>query len=285
MNLPLNNWSVVKNFALAKYSKLRLGALMALGVIGLFTIVMSVVSLSQGSSRDDWKSTMGRVEAVSQKNNDQGIRFNGIIHYQVEGKNYVIEDPELQTIRPRIGSPKEVFYKSTNPNEAVFELENSFPVWSLLGVIFGLALSGVSGYMLFKKYQRQQFVNKLVKDGTKLNGVLSDVLPDSQAKNADLTIDYRLTVSTVDILGNARSYISDRVSGPAGISLASFRSNPIPIDVYVDAMNPDDYYVDLSEIPELTPLRIAQMIQNARVNSGQASFEAIDQSVASAESQ
>ena len=45
--------------------------------------------------------------------------------------------------------------------------------------------------------------------------------------------------------------------------MADFRNNPIAIDVYIDTTNPKKYYVDISDIPNLTPERIQELIKSA----------------------
>ena len=43
--------------------------------------------------------------------------------------------------------------------------------------------------------------------------------------------------------------------------MIDLRANPVPIDVYIDTVNPENYYVEVDDIPNLTPDRIADMIK------------------------
>ena len=70
-------------------------------------------------------------------------------------------------------------------------------------------------------------------------------------------------MSATDNTGVVQNYVSDSLNGVAGLAMADFQNNPILIDVYVDLINPQNYYVDISDIPNLTPQRISELIQAA----------------------
>ena len=68
--------------------------------------------------------------------------------------------------------------------------------------------------------------------------------------------------------GKDQKYKSDSLTGIGGLAMADFRTNPIPIDVFIDPSNPAEYYVDVSDVPNLTPERIATLIKNAAAQVG-----------------
>jgi hypothetical protein len=39
---------------------------------------------------------------------------------------------------------------------------------------------------------------------------------------------------------------------------------PLTINIYIDPMNPEKYYVDIEDIPDLTPERVMELMQAAK---------------------
>ena len=113
--------------------------------------------------------------------------------------------------------------------------------------------------MFVKSILRTRNIDKLVSGGHKLQGVLVD-LQTQQSKNGAT---YQIVVAATGRSGTVQNYVSDPLSGVGGLAMADFQNNPIPIDVYVDPSNPKHYYVDISDIPNLTPERISQLVKMA----------------------
>jgi len=76
---------------------------------------------------------------------------------------------------------------------------------------------------------------------------------------------YNLIVSA-SYNGVVNNYISDSLNGVAGLAMSDFNNNPISIDVYINPLNPEEYYVDISDIPTLTPDRIIELIKKTTIN-------------------
>jgi hypothetical protein len=98
----------------------------------------------------------------------------------------------------------------------------------------------------------------LVQTGQKLQGVMVDLQSQGTNNNG-----YKIVVAADNGSGAVQNYVSDSLTGVGSLAMADFRTSPIPIDVYVDPSNPENYYVDISDIPNLTPERIQSLLQAA----------------------
>ncbi len=114
-------------------------------------------------------------------------------------------------------------------------------------------------FLFIRSIKRNNNIKRLIQSGQKLQGVVVDV---SEANNGDV-----ITVSATGPSGNVQSYTSDPVQGIGVVSLADFKNNPIPIDVYIDPADPENYYVDISDVPNLTPERINELFKSMTSNS------------------
>jgi hypothetical protein len=126
--------------------------------------------------------------------------------------------------------------------------------------IIGIAISLIGVFLLVRSLIRARNIKNLIRTGQKLQGVLIDVqtTQDNHKRNT-----YQIVVSATDSMGVVQNYVSDRLNSIGGLAMMDPRTNPIPIDVYVDATNPQNYYVDISDIPNLTPERIIELLQTA----------------------
>lgn len=92
---------------------------------------------------------------------------------------------------------------------------------------------------------------------------------------ADNNQSYKIVVAATYRNDTVRHFIGDPVTGSAGaLLMADFHDNPIPIDVYVDSVNPENYYVDIADIQSHTPERIGELIK--LVTQGKQGRTAID---------
>ncbi len=58
--------------------------------------------------------------------------------------------------------------------------------------------------------------------------------------------------------------IGDKLTGPVGLSMIDCETNHIPIDIYVDAVNPARYYVDVTGAPKLDSNGFRQLVSDSR---------------------
>jgi uncharacterized membrane protein len=82
---------------------------------------------------------------------------------------------------------------------------------------------------------------------------------DAMADNAT----YRVTVAADDGTGAVRNYQSDAVRGLSALAVQNFKTTPVPVDVYIDPTNPKNYYVNVSDLPNLTTEKIAELVKQA----------------------
>jgi hypothetical protein len=158
-----------------------------------------------------------------------------------------------------MGEVRQVAYNPSNPDEskAVSGLGTRILVVGIPFVV-GAFLCIFAPILLIKSLKRSFAIKRLQQTGQKVSGVVIDII---SSKNG-----YAVVVGAPDNAGGVRNYTSDGVSGAGGFSLLDFRTHPIPMDVYVDTTNPNNYYVDISEIPNLTPERITELIAAAKNN-------------------
>lgn len=105
--------------------------------------------------------------------------------------------------------------------------------------------------------------------GQKLQGVIVDIMLDNSHNSGSTGMNvantrYKIVVAASRSNGSVENYVSDSLSGIAGLAMADFKSHPIPIDVYIDPIDSTKYYVDISEIPNLSAERITSLIGAAR---------------------
>ncbi len=132
----------------------------------------------------------------------------------------------------------------------------------------------VLGFISFvRALQRNADIKRILQTGRKVQGVLTDVTVKGDSKRTD----YRIVVAAPDLSGVVQSYISDSVNNIGGLAMADFHNTPIPIDVYLDSSDPKKYYVDISDIPNLTMERITELLQKAQKEQTASSINAPNQ--------
>lgn len=132
-----------------------------------------------------------------------------------------------------------------------------FPVVGVIAIILGIT-------SFIRSQRRNANISQLMQTGQKVQGVLIDLKSSGDTKNTQ----YQLIVSAPDLGGVVQDYVSDPLNSIGGLMLIDIRATPVPIDVYIDSMNPKNYYVDLADIPNLTAQQITDMV--SRVAASQA---------------
>lgn len=108
---------------------------------------------------------------------------------------------------------------------------------------------------------------KSARRSSKINPVRAERLPEATGRHVEVRADnnqsYKIVVAATDRNDTVRHFIGDPVTGSAGaLLMADFNDNPpIPIDVYVDSVNPENYYVDIADIQSHTPERIGEPLK------------------------
>ena len=112
--------------------------------------------------------------------------------------------------------------------------------------------------MFIRSVQRDNKIKKLIQNGQQLQGVLVNINSSGSGSGSS----YRIEVSAVDSSGAVQNYLSDPLTGIGGLAMMDFRNTPIPIDVFVDPLDHRNCYVDVADIPNLTPERIMELLKS-----------------------
>lgn len=240
----------------AKRDKMTVRGLIMLMGLGAAFIVASFFIFNSLKIDDSWIRTKGEVVGSTSRLSDGSTQYTPIISYEVKGRTYKVTSNGSSSMAPSIGDEREVAYDPAQPNVAKVVETTGILAFLLLFPIVGLAILILVPIYFVKSLKRSRHIKHLMQSGNKLEGVLVDT---SRGNSNSMVI----TVAAVDGKGETRNYVSDPILGAAGLALADFRNEPVPIDVYVDPSKPDDYYVDISDIPNLTPQRIGDLLKRA----------------------
>lgn len=243
------------------------------GVFSLIFVLLSGVSFTAtgifaiNSSKIDpaWTRISGEVVGSSSRTDSDGsTNYTPIIQYLVNGKSYKITSRSGSSSYPNIGDKREVAYNPNRPDQAKVVEGVIIQALLWLSSAIGIGLLILAPFFFVRSLQRSNKIKNLMQTGQKLQGVLVDIQAVSNSKNSN---NYKIVVSAADNTGTVQNYVSDALSGIGGLVMADFKNTPIPIDVYVDPSNPSNYYVDISNVPNLTPERITELIKSASPHS------------------
>lgn len=248
--------------------KFGLGSLTILFVIGAAFIGGGIVTTRVSKIDPEWKRVTGVINDYSsdRRGTDNTKTYWAIVDYEVDGESYQVRSSSGSSSIPNKGGPQEVAYNPDDPEDAkvVGGVGGVFG-WIIVGLGVGLILSAPVLYM--RSRNRSNTIGNLMQSGQKRQGVIVDVLSygtnTSGVNETGVSNSYKVVVAATDSSGAVKNYTSDTLTGIGGLAMADFRNNPIPIDVYIDPANPHNYYVDVSDVPNLTPERIRGLIASA----------------------
>jgi hypothetical protein len=243
-----------------KRQKTGLITLLFLLIFGGIFCGVGLNFISQMSATPGWSKTEGKVIDFTTHRSNDSTTYSPVVEYYVEGKRYLASSNISSPTRPTAGSTRDVSFDPIHPGTGkVIETgSNAWFMWIFPVVGASIMLGGA--YSFIRSTLRSKAIRQLTQNGHKLDGILVEV-QDHGGKKQSI---YKLVVAAVDPTGQTRHFLSDPVIGAAGIALADFKSDPIAIDVFIDASNPDNYYVDIDDIPALTPERISALVQSAK---------------------
>lgn len=248
--------------------KFGVGSLIIMVVVAIMFIAGGVIVVNSSKIDPSWNQIQGRVvDFTVDTNTDDQATYTPTIEYEVDGKSYKTKSNLSSSSKPVKGEAKEVAYNPDNPSEA--KVKGGLPaLFQWLLPVIGVSLLIVAPIMFIKSLKRSDNINKLKQTGQKLQGVIIDIQsytrPSENRSGVSVSdTSYRIIASATDISGNVQNYTSDELTGIGGLAMADFRSNPIPVDVYIDPTNSQNYYVDISELPNLTPERIKELIASS----------------------
>lgn len=235
----------------------------------LTTLVCGLIFLGVGgfitqetSIDPSWAKTTGTVVSVV---TDHARYSSGtgthtpVIEYTVRDQKYRVTSQISDGTYPDVGTSREVAYNPAQPGEAkvVGSVVNRGFLFIFPLVGLGLVILGPILYL--RSRRRGRAIQRLMQHGYKLEGVLTDLQSPDGGKSI------KVVVSAIDPAGTPRTYVSDPINGLGLLTLSDeLTRNPLKIDVYVDPANPQNYYVDIADLPELNAERINLLVQRAK---------------------
>ncbi|HEY4518488.1 MAG TPA: DUF3592 domain-containing protein [Candidatus Paceibacterota bacterium] len=245
----------------ARRQKFGVGLFIFLLLFGAIFTFVGVFAIRSTKVDPGWTRVSGKIVDVSPRTSDGSTTYAPVVEYVVEDQANRVTSSFSSSFRPDIGESKEVAYNPTRPQEAKV-VEGTSGSWFLyIFPAVGILCILLAFYSFIKSLKRGSEIKRLLQSGQKLQGVLVDVQASATTSNGRHS--YKLLVAATDNMGKVQNYESDSLSGAGAMVMMDFRNSPIPIDVYIDNANPKSYYVDISDIPNLTPQRITELLKKA----------------------
>lgn len=241
-------------------AKFGIGSLLLTMFLGVMFLIPSLWVKSYLAVDKNWVETTGKVVDVAiSRSGDNDLMYTPIVSYQVEGKTYTVGSGMSSSAYPKIGSERKVAYNPSDPAKAKQTGGDIvFVLLLLLFPVMGVAMIIIAVISFIRSIIRSSKIKSLIKSGTKLQGVMVDLISGGGGANS-----YRIVVCAVSSTGQPQNYVSDNLQGIAGLAMTDFKNDPIVIDVYVDPYNPKKYYVDISDIPNLSADSISELVAKA----------------------
>lgn len=246
----------------ARRQKFGIGSLLFLMLFGAIFTGLGVLALVSNKVDPSWTRVTGEVVDSSSHRNDGSTTYSPIVQYEVNDQSYRVVSSISSSSYPRIGEKREIAYNPVRPDQSKVVQSASTQWFIYLFPIVGVACLAIAPYAFIRSARRSNNINQLMQSGQQLQGILVDIRPDGSNNNSG----YKIVVAATDPSGAVQNYTSDSLTGIGGLAVADFRNTPIPIDVYIDPLRPQDYYVDVADIPNLTPQRIGELIKSATQN-------------------
>ncbi len=243
----------------ARRKKFGFGSLLLVLFIGVILISSGILFLKSNSINPGWIKVYGQVVSVSTDNSNGSTTYAPVVQYQVNGQSYKVISNSSSSNYPTIGSQKQVAYDPQQPQDSKIVAGVGTKSILYLLIIIGVLFIVIGPFAFIRSLRRSKDINNLKQTGQKIQGIITDISGNTY-NNQNNT--YRIVVSATNSSGNVQSYTSDPLYSVGGLLMVDFRNNPIPIDVYINPANPNDYYVDISEVPNLTPERISDLIKS-----------------------
>lgn len=223
---------------------------------GIF-VVAGLLIINSSKIDPSWERVNGTIIDVSRTTGkNSSSTYAPVVEYSVNSQVYSVVGSISTSSQPNIGQSREVAYDAARPAQSKV-VESASSLWFVyIFPVVGLFLMVLGVHLYARSKKRNNNIEHLMQNGQKLQGVLVDVL----SEGGNTAGGYKLVVAATAASGIVQNYTSDALTGIGGLAMADFHSNPVPIDVYVDQLNPQNFYVDISDVPALTPERIKQLI-------------------------
>lgn len=246
--------------------KFGIGPMVFLLLFGASFVGAGVFAIQSNKIDPSWTRVTGEIVDSSSRTSDGSTTYSPVVKYEVSGQSYRVASNMGSSSYPKIGGTREIAYDPSRPNESKVVEGTGSILWLYLFPIIGTACVVIGLYAFIRSTKRSGNINRLMQSGQKLQGILVDIQSGSSNRKGG----YKIVVSATDLSGTVQNFVSDQLTGIGGLAMADFRSNPIQIDVYLDPANPNNYYVDVADIPNITSERIADLIKTAVQNKQEA---------------
>ena len=259
-----------------KRATFGVGGLIITTIVGILFVFIGIFAINILKPDPTWLTVQGKVVSITQSvssasstsSSSNSAMYSPVVQYTVGGVNYTLTSGESSSQSPTIGDSAEVLYNPASPAQAKVKQSAIFSILVWLFPVVGVIVfvAGIFGFIRSRK--RTARIQNLLSSGVKVQGIVSEVSARQSnntgvSSNDNSSVSYIIRVSATNLSGVVQTYTSDSVVGFGALALADFRTTPIAIDVYLDPSDATNYYVDISEIPNLTPARIAEMVASA----------------------
>jgi len=264
MVFNFNNTSIGTIFK-ARRSGFGVGTLAFMLLFGVIFIGVSFVFIRDDLRSLGWMAVEGTVAEVAQSTDSEGdTMYRPTISYSVDGQTYSVTTDYSSSQSYDVGSRQTIHYNPETPSDGVLRTNGiGYFIYLFPIVGFSVIIGAIIGFIRDRRRTGQ--INQLKRSGTKIQGVITDVQSTSGSNGRSNSS--QITVSATDGSGRVRHFVSDSMSGLGIVGLADYQTKPVAIDVYLDPTNPEAYYVDLDDIPEISPERITDLLQMATNDS------------------
>ena len=263
-----NNLGMVSSLK-TRRRKFGIGSLIVLLMFGAAFTAIGLFTIKSTRIDPSWTRVNGTVVSFTSSYSNNSTTYTPVVQYQVNGRAYKVTAGFGSSSVPANGSIHQVAYNPAAPQQAKVVESSTDTMLLYLFPAVGVGLLIMAPVLFVRSSRRTGDINGLIRNGVKIQGVLADIhttRDNGVNLNSGSTIgnmSYKIIVSGVDpSTGQVQNYISDSITGIGVLAMSNFRNSPIPIDVYIDRTNPKNYYVDVSDIPNLTPERITEMLKS-----------------------
>ncbi len=264
MQISTNTLNMLSpNMFKTRRKKFGVGSLLLVLFIGALFTAIGFVFYNSTKINASWKRVNGTVVAASTgSSSNGGTTYAAVVSYMVNGQVYRVTNNASSSSYPSMGAVSQVAYDPSNPQDAKVVASNGEKTILLIFPTIGVLMLVLGPVLFIRSLRRSEDINDLKQTGQKVQGVITEIQSSSNGSSRNGN-GYRIVVSATGLDGAVQQYTSDWLQGIGGLAMMDFRTNPLPIDVYVDSANSQNYYVDVSEVPNLTPERITELIQSA----------------------
>lgn len=206
-----------------------------------------------------WTETKGTVVNVQSRAGDSNTMYSAVVEYTVDGNSYTVVSSMSSSSAPDIGSERKVAYNPNLPQEAKIVESLTSTWWLYLFPLAGLTMIVLSILSYIRSKKRTSEIGNLQVRGVSVKGVVVELKDVGRNDNNTM---YKVVVAANDLSGNVKHYLSDPINNVEGLAFTNLHQNPIAVDVFLDPNNPDNYYVDIADIPQLSAPGLSDIISH-----------------------